>query len=296
MDFDKINEFRDENKRQAERKQDHDVIKKALENVDKTIKHQTAKSTAERKSTTYKTKNVDPIASPKDIEKVVEALNDVIVSQEMSKEDLADSLKDVAAGLLNVADEVSTIPKQYPKFPEFPEFPEFPDSTKVDNLKEIKPWLDEVAKAIDNLEVNPQVNIEQPDINVTQAKIDITPITKGLQKIEKSLANFKVPETDLTELLKATRGTTKAINSLTFPVPNYVLPFARNTDGAARQATVIESTDVPGVWGVVVLNADGSSVSTGTSGPGVGVDNLLLTSGTDNLLLTSGSSDVLLLT
>lgn len=64
-----------------------------------------------------------------------------------------------------------------------------------------------------------------------------------------------------------------------------------DTDGTTLQVpNVIESTDTPGVYGLVVVNADGSSVSAG--GATAATDNLLLETG-DALLLETG--DLLLL-
>ena len=72
------------------------------------------------------------------------------------------------------------------------------------------------------------------------------------------------------------------------------------TKSVVRLAAV-ESADNPGVYGLLVLNADGSSVSTGGSGggssdPSGGLDNLMLVDGSSNLTLQSDTTnDVLLL-
>lgn len=254
MDLDKINSYRAEQQRQQEREQDQDVVKQAIDKLDKSVKHQTAKATAERKNTTFKVKNVNPVATPDDIKGVVAALDDIIVSQTVTNDDLVESFKDIAAGMLAVSDEISALPKQYPEFPKI-EIPKPPKTIQVDNLQDIKPWLDNVVNAIQSIEVNPQVSVNQPDVIVPKTELDITPITKGLEKVEKALSkiNIKVPETDVSSLVKATKETTKAINSLSFPVPNYVLPF-KDTDGKATQVTLGNT------GGLAVQAADSPSI------------------------------------
>lgn len=254
MDLDKINSYRAEQQRQKEREQDQDVVKQAIDKLDKSVKHQTAKATAERKNTTFKVKNVNPVATPDDIKGVVAALDDIIVSQTVTNDDLVESFKDIAAGMLAVSDEISALPKQYPEFPKI-EIPKPPKTIQVDNLQDIKPWLDNVVNAIQSIEVNPQVSVNQPDVIVPKTELDITPITKGLEKVEKALSkiDIRVPETDVSSLVKATKETTKAINSLSFPVPNYVLPF-KDTDGKATQVTLGNT------GGLAVQAADSPSI------------------------------------
>ena len=61
------------------------------------------------------------------------------------------------------------------------------------------------------------------------------------------------------------------------------------TSGDFVNVSVVESTATPGVYGLVVLNADGSAVSAGGA---VAVDNLLLETG-DQLLLETGDAIIL---
>lgn len=58
-----------------------------------------------------------------------------------------------------------------------------------------------------------------------------------------------------------------------------------------RRIAVVESTDFPGIWGMVVLNPDGSSIGTGGSTTPT-TDVLLLETG-DRLLLEIGDGILL---
>lgn len=237
MDLDSIQQYNKDKALKAEKQKDRKLITDAVNSINKSIDYQTKKASTERKGT-YKVKSVDPLASPKDIQEVVNAL------RQLSKDLTPKEFTPVIHELRKVAIELSKLPKEFPKFlefPDFPEFPEFPTSTKIDNLSEIKPWLQAVVEAVGSIEVSPIVDVKQPDVNVTQAKVDITPITKGLEKVEKALSSLQIPEVDFSELLESTRKTTKAINSLSFPVPNYVLPF-KDEDGKATQAQLIDGS------------------------------------------------------
>jgi hypothetical protein len=139
-----------------------------------------------------------------------------------------------------------------PEFPKFPKFPDLPKSTKVDNLSEIEPWLKAVVVAIGKLELNPKIEVSAPNVTVPETKVDLTPITQKLIDVKNALDKIKFPETDFSKLEKAVADTTKAINNLSFPVPNYVLPF-RNADGAATQgsARVLSSQIIDTDTGIV---------------------------------------------
>lgn len=239
MNQDKIQEFRDEQKRLKERQEELSTVASVGEKLDRSLSYQTTKLIANAQSRTNKVKSVDPIASPDDIQAVVKALN------ELGGKLAPKELKPVIDALKSVTDEISKLPKNLPKLPEFPKFPDLPKSTKVDNLKEIQPWLKDVVTAIGKLELNPKIEVKAGDVTVPETKVDLTPITQGLVDLNKAIKKIELPKTDFSKLESAVKATTKAINSLQFPVPNYILPFKDPTTGKATQVTLTSDGLVP---------------------------------------------------
>ena len=241
MDQEKIQAYRDEQQRQSEREQQLAEVSGLGDKLDKALNFQTLKLIANANTRTNKVKSVDPIASPKDIQAVVDGLN--ALGDKLAPKEL----KPVIDALSAVVGEISKLPKTLPKMPEFPKFPKFPElpkSTKVDNLSEIEPWLKAVVVAIGKLELNPKIEVSAPNVTVPETKVDLTPITQKLIDVKNALDKIKFPETDFSKLEKAVAETTKAINSLSFPAPNYVIPF-KNTAGAGSQVQLDASGNLP---------------------------------------------------
>lgn len=238
MDTDKIQAYRDEQQRQSEREQELAEVSGVGNKLNKALNFQTNKLIANAKTRTNKVQSVDPIASPKDIQAVVDGLNSL--GDKLAPKEL----KPVVDALGSVVDELSKLPKKYPDFPAFPKFPDFPKSTKVDNLNEIKPWLEAVVTAVGKLKLAPKIEVKAGDVNIPETKIDLSPITQGLIDVKKALDKIKLPETDFSKLEKAVATTTKAINSLSFPVPNYVIPF-KDINGRGVQVQLDASGNIP---------------------------------------------------
>ena len=249
MDQEKIQAYRDEQQRQSERKQELAEVSGIGNKLDKALNFQTLKLIANANTRTNKVKSVDPIASPKDIQAVVDGLN--ALGDKLAPKEL----KPVIDALSTVVGEISKLPKTFPKMPEFPKFPDMPQSTKVDNLSEIEPWLKAVVVAIGKLELNPNIEVSAPNVTVPETKIDLTPITQGLIDVKKALDKIKLPETDFSRLESAVANTTKAINGLSFPAPNFILPY-KTSDGSATQGSArILSSQIVGTDTGIVANA-----------------------------------------
>lgn len=88
-------------------------------------------------------------------------------------------IQEVVAALKPIADGLAKLPTEYPDFPKFPDFPDFPKTLKVDNLKEIKPWLDAIAKSLDKLKLDPVINVAPTPVSIP--KVDFTPLVKELK-------------------------------------------------------------------------------------------------------------------
>jgi len=238
MDTDKIQAYRDEQLRQSEREQELAEVSGVGNKLDKALNFQTNKLIANAKTRINKVQSVDSIASPKDIQAVVDGLN-ALGNKLAPKE-----LQPVIDALSTVVGEISKLPKNFPKMPEFPKFPELPKSTKVDNFSEIEPWLKAVVVAIGKLELNPKIEVSAPNVTVPETKVDLSPITQGLIDVQKALNKIELPKTDFSKLETAVKSTTTAINSLSFPAPNYVIPF-KNTAGAGSQVQLNSGGALP---------------------------------------------------
>ena len=116
---------------------------------------------------------------------------------------------------------------------------QFPKTFSINNLKDYEKKIDAVIEAVKAIQINvePQITVKPADVKIKETdfsklenKLDI--LTSAVKAI-----SIVVPEQDDRELLKRISATTKAINSLSFPVPNYVLPF-KKADGSATQALV----------------------------------------------------------
>lgn len=164
------------------------------------------------------------VLNEKDLEPALKKIEEAVKGQEVVKEVTVKNLKDIVIPETKEVVKVSNLSEI--KIPEV----KIPSTVKVSNLNEIK---------------FPEINIPEPkevDLSVlvkelkdlkkgltTKETIDtskmentlsdvLSLLEKVLQKPEKEIV---FPETDLEPVVRAAKETTKAINSLTFPVPNF---------------------------------------------------------------------------
>lgn len=179
MDYlDTIQQKREEAQRQAERKEELSTVDSVGERIDKSLKFQTAKIIAATK--TGKTKLADPVASPDDIEKLSDVVADLTIASHVNQTKTVRQLEE-----LNEL--VEKLPKNFPDYPEFPEFPKFPEPLKkisINNLDEIKPWLEAVTDALAKLELSPTINVAPTPVTIP--KLDLTPIANALKAEDKA--------------------------------------------------------------------------------------------------------------
>jgi hypothetical protein len=128
-----------------------------------------------------------------------------------------------------------------------PESPDPVENVSVNNLSEFNKYLKPLIDAVNSLELSPifdpRIEVKPADVKVNTEKIDIQPLLRAIESLGKevsTLTSKEQPATDITPLVEATMATTRAINSLKFPVPNYILPF-KNSKGAAAQASLNSS-------------------------------------------------------
>lgn len=267
MNNDKIQAYKDKLKAEAE-KQEHKQELEQTINATKDSANSIIKAVAgeaqRTRQATQKVKSVDPLASPEDIKKVADGLDELLVSQTITADDLTEKFKDISAGLLVLADEISSLPKD--KI-EFPDFPEQKEEMKVTNFAELNTYFNDVVKAVENLKqdikFDPTIQVAPADVKVEAT--DMKPVINGLAKLEKAIAKIQIPEYDNSLLLDATQNVTNAINGLEFPMPNYVLPYI-SAGGASSQVVLDSDGNIPTSNGKVsTLNSTTTLLTAGTT-------------------------------
>lgn len=170
------------------------------------------------------------IATP-DVKAVVDALNKLIGATKQP------DLSSIVAGLNSLETAVKSIPAQI----DIPEN-EKVESVEVSNQMDYTAKFDELNKSIGGIELSPKIDVKP----ILKPNLDLADIPKTLQQLLKAVDKIKlpdIPKTDLKPVTEAVNAVQKAINSLTFPVANYVLPF-KDSGGKATQAQVDSSGNI----------------------------------------------------
>lgn len=193
-----------------------------------------AKSVQELLLTTLLSKDPKISEASKKLVLLVDEINKATSSiKDANFKPLAENLKTLQATLADIPSQIE-------------------EAHKASNVDE---RLAEIATKIGKQKFDPKITVESP-------KLDLSPITKVITGVEKVLKDFKVdiPETNLDSLREEMQGVKKAINGLSFPVPNYVLPFKSPTDGKATQVVLDSSGNVP-VSGTISVDTTGLATS-----------------------------------
>lgn len=213
------------------------------------------------------TKNVtvtNDLAKPSDIDKVVQAVKEIDLQPQ--------DLQPIADALTEVSQAIAKLPTEYPEFPSFPEAPEQREDVKVTNLNELKEYFEDVVRAVGALKTSikfdPKIEVKPADVKITEKTLDLSPITTGLANLEKAFKAVKTPEFDTSKIIQGLDKVSKSVNSLSFPVPNYVLPF-KDVNGNAVQVQLDASGNIPttgggGGGGGGTQYADGAARGTAT--------------------------------
>jgi len=105
--------------------------------------------------------------------------------------------------------------------------------------------LDEVVKSFKNIksELKPNITVKPADVSVST---DFATLENQLKDVVRAVKSIKIniPERDDKKVLDKLTTVAKAINSLSFPIPNYVLPYS-DTQGAATQVKLTEAGAIP---------------------------------------------------
>lgn len=115
-------------------------------------------------------------------------------------------------------------------------------SIRVTSDNDIKRAIRALTVVLGNLDPKPVVNVAPPTVNVQERELDFKPLIKALDKFKPSAP---VVNMDVSELEKGISGVKKAINSLSFPTANYILPFRDPATGKATQITLTSDGKLP---------------------------------------------------
>jgi hypothetical protein len=273
---------------EAKHKNEISQVLTAISNVSTNVSQSIA-----NKSNIVSVSNLPTKISTPDIEKVVLELK--VLREQLTPRDPED--KKTHELLTKLLTAIDNLPKSMPEMPSI----EFPGEISINNQVDYKNAIQSVVDAVKAIEVNVQPNITvkptevkvQSDFKQLESKLDI--LTTAVKAI-----SIVVPENDDSELLKRISATTKAINSLSFPVPNYVLPF-RKADGSATQAVVgvdgqiatsLSSGKTIKFASVSVSQAGDNQIVAAVTGKIKVLSAALVASGTVNLKWRSATTDL----
>lgn len=225
MDQSKIQEYNDKLKADSEKREHKQELEQSINATKESANAVIGAIAGEAQRTRQHTQNVKVTNPSKDytsnIADAVKAIKSVKLENNIDFKPLVTALNDVKKEVSKVAKDI--------KIPEN----EKVEEVSVNNLKDYTSKIDAVIKAVQSIELSPQINVQSPEVNVS------TPdISKEIAKITKAIKDIKLPELpeqDDTDLQNAVKDVTNAINGLEFPVPNYVLPFL-GAEGNSTQA------------------------------------------------------------
>jgi len=199
------------------------------------------------------TQKVEGEVSVNGLTNLLHSLNELKIATKSNKLTLPETQK--VEGEVTVKNQVN-IPEV--KIPEYPK----QIKTEVVSLpKYIGEKLDSIKKELSKIEVSPVVNV---DNKAPQVTIDLESIKSGLESIVEEIRRIQVTpkvNIDLDKVISATDKTTKAINNLVFPVPNFHSSYdhsltmraedmdkayAYTTDGSTKVIESITVRDVDG--------------------------------------------------
>lgn len=270
MDLEKIQAFRDA---QAQQKKEAAATSAAQQNANSVASTVTTGSLLGAKASTEIKQTVqssgDKVAS--EVEKVqtilqagqdsvAQAINNLMLATVLTKDPkLAEAADNVAKLLSSIADagdkfgksNLNLLPVANKELAGA--ITGLTASVREKQDQDLSPEFDRVVEALNSLDVKPVVNVPKSEI-----RIDVTPITDAIAELKKALkpAKIDIPKVDFKEVINGLNGVRDTISGLSFPVPNYVLPFKDST-GAATQLVLNSGGTLP------IANAS-DNLTTGT--------------------------------
>jgi hypothetical protein len=219
-----VNSRQDEANRRQEKKEHY----KEMSDIFSAIKDvSTEISSGINNKKSIEVSNLPKSIKTPDVEKVVLELKSI--KEDIGKIDTTDSK--VHELLQNLIKAIDNIPE-----PKSVTIPEYPKDISINNQKDFSADIKNVETAIKGLklDVKPEVKVN-PKITVENNVDEIIPHLEAVQKAISKIS-FTIPENDNKPLLKALNSVKASIDGLTFPTPNFILPFTK--DGKASQANL----------------------------------------------------------
>ncbi len=233
-------------------------------------------------------KPLKSISTP-DINKVVDQLK--VLEKSLSPQNI--DFKPVKDALVNLGKKLDSLISAPEK-----------EDVAVNNLENLKPYFDNIAKSIKAIDVSPVVNVKPADVKIKDNPIDLQPVIDSVKELGKCFTDMKMPDNtkQFDALIAAQASLEDTISNLKFPTPNYILPF-KESDGSATQVQVDSSGNLPvsvnGSSPVTIQNENqtfkddftGTSLdstawtvtqSDGSTGYSVSANKLAITAGTTN--------------
>lgn len=190
----------------------------------------------DNKSNLVEVKNFPTTISTPDIEKVILELKD-LKDKFLGKTEPEDIKTHEL--LNNLISAVSSIKV------DIPEQKDFPAEISINNFKDYEQSLQNIIEAVRaiKLDFKPVIDVKPTDVKIEQ---DFKTLEKKLDLVIGAVKaiSIVIPETDDSAVLKGLDGVKKAINSLMFPAPNYVLPY-KSVDGSAIQVQLNGTGELP---------------------------------------------------
>lgn len=241
MDTEKIQEYREQQLEEAKQAKLLETIKQTGTTTANTISRTLIAVDGASKTRTVKVDVQNNLATTSDIKALTRAtmaLGSMLKPKEI--EPLINGLKDLS-------DAMAKLPSKMPKMPEI-ELPEQKEDVRVTNLSELDKGFQSVVTAVGaipkQLDVKPTIEVKPTDVVINEKEVDLAPLLKAITSLEKTVKSQPIPQTDMKPVVEAVKKVTTSINSLSFPVPNYVLPY-KNEDGNATQVTLTTDGKIP---------------------------------------------------
>lgn len=259
MDLEKIQAYNEDIRRRKVEEEDRDKIVGSVRDLGYTQLKSTAAQlrTLQNQAVTIK----NPGASSEDVKELTDVVADLTIASHVNQSKTVRQLED-----LN--DLIKELPRSYPEMPAFPEIPVPPDAVSVTNLGEVTEWLGKVVEAVAKLKLDPTIEVKAPEVNVAAPVVnapDLDPLLKAVKALDIKAPVVNVPDTSKSfqALSKAVGEVKRAIESLSFPVPNYVLPF-KDSSGKAVQLLVDGNGSITSASAALTLRYDETTSATYT--------------------------------
>lgn len=257
QDFQKIVDSLDEQQKNEKKQTEKDFLhQQQMANT----RHSSKKIIDTLNENESKTKNVNvtnDIATKEDIDNVIEQLKEnqlatllgnqkpsIMLASGVEVDDIIEPLNEKISAALDAITNSNSNEKLAKQLDSsFKTFTKELSSFIEENKNILNTIPEELSNAVDRIDVKPVVNVPKAEVRVEQNQIDISPLLDKLSKVESAVKQIKLPTTDNTELMSTVDSVRNAIESLSFPVPNYVLPF-KSSDGKATQALLDDDGNV----------------------------------------------------